>query len=446
MCVCAGMHLLFASCFTDMWGWLSLEKSNAKSVNSLMAKQSVQERMQAEQRQRDLEEAALYKEWLIHHAPMRQKQNTTAFCKLLSNALVDGAVNIAEMKRTNGLASVDPLPSAASAQVVDLVGLDNVDAVAVDDIISPTADLFDATSDLVSVVARLVAPDGDLLVPATDANPVSPAPAPAPVDDAAPLVNPVPAGPAPVDVTSADVDPFIVRHFQASYSLRPVLKTKQSSDLTWLERSALIWLYLCPEAFSHLSGAERLKRVATSGGVSWETLKKWVNLSPKKATVFTPKWYNIVKSMKWVDVKKFFPKRWASKLGHLKLNLTVKAHLSPWLPFTKEAPVTLSKYADIAPAKRAGLAKKRPSMFLNVTAQTKRVKRSDAGRARKYCDIVDGTEKYILERWNTGDPTTRRQVSVVCVFSICVLIIILLFIIFIYSSLLLLIYFIFMHS
>ena len=113
--------------------------------------------------------------------------------------------------------------------------------------------------------------------------------------------------------------------------------------------------------------------------------------------------------MTWCDVRKYFPKRWVNKLNHLKPDLGVKAHLSPWLEFSKEGPVTLSKYVektnpDLSRSKRAALAKKRPASFANVKEKTKRSRRSDSGQPRKHVEVVAGVEEFIMGRWNSGDP------------------------------------------
>lgn len=190
------------------------------------------------------------------------------------------------------------------------------------------------------------------------------------------------------------------------------LVSHQRKYLTWHQRSALIWLYLCPQMFPTEKGLERLKRVAVAGGVDLSAIKKWVCKKAGNARQNVPKWYNIVKNMTWDNVRKFFPKRWQNKRSHIPAELDVKQYLVPYKKFTEQQPTSLSSFIDMGPAARAGLAKKRPAMFRNMTKKTKRTRRSDAGKPRKHAVIKSAIETFVQLRWNTGDPCTRRQVRV----------------------------------
>lgn len=188
------------------------------------------------------------------------------------------------------------------------------------------------------------------------------------------------------------------------------MKARAIPDLSWLERSCLIWLYFCRSFMPHLKpDMERFKHVGYAGGVQVSSMQKWLGKNRK----FTPKWFHIVNSMTWKNVKAFFPKRWVSKRAHLADDLDVKRELQPYFQFTKDLPVSLSKFMDGAhsPAKRAGLSKKRPNSYENYTGDTKRSRRSDKGKARAHPQVADAAAEFILERWNTGDPCTRRQVT-----------------------------------
>ena len=190
------------------------------------------------------------------------------------------------------------------------------------------------------------------------------------------------------------------------------MNARLNPDLSWLSRSCLIWLYFCPGFMSHLKpGLERFKHVGYAGGVAASSIQKWVAKSRK----FTPKWFNIVNSMTWKDVKTFFPKRWVNKRAHLRDDMNVKSQIQPWFAFTKDLPVSLNKFMGVSQARRAGLEKKRPNSYVNYTEDMKRCRRSDKGQARRYPQVVAAVEDFVLERWNTGDPCTRRQVTCTCV-------------------------------
>ena len=190
-------------------------------------------------------------------------------------------------------------------------------------------------------------------------------------------------------------------------------------SLSWLERSALIWLYLCPRIFPHSMGIERFQKVALVGGCHYGVVKKWLCRREVNARKYTPKWFNIVQNMTWRDVKKFFPRRWVSKQAPMADDTHVRQQMQPWHVFTEGATVSLSKFisATRSGAKRAGLAKKRPTEFENINVSTKRSRRSDVGKARSFPDIADRVEEHVTIRWNSGDPCTRRCVCP-CIYNI----------------------------
>ena len=97
----------------------------------------------------------------------------------------------------------------------------------------------------------------------------------------------------------------------------------------------------------------------------------------------------------------------------------VRQQMQPWHVFTEGATVSLSKFisATRSGAKRAGLAKKRPTEFENINVSTKRSRRSDVGKARSFPDIADRVEEHVTIRWNSGDPCTRRCVCP-CIYNI----------------------------
>ncbi len=189
------------------------------------------------------------------------------------------------------------------------------------------------------------------------------------------------------------------------------LKSRQIMTLTWLERSALIWLFLCPQIYPGYKGSKRLQRVATAGGIHFAALKKWVAKKGKYSKKFVHKWFHIVANMTWKDVKIFFPTQFTATFGAINEELGVQEQLLPWKHVVATAAtVSLNKFMiDLrSGAKRAALAKKRPNSFQNMTTKTKRARRSDSGRARKHPDVADKIQNFVQERWNTGDPCTRR--------------------------------------
>ena len=191
------------------------------------------------------------------------------------------------------------------------------------------------------------------------------------------------------------------------------LLSHRQSDLTWLERSALIWLYFCPKVFPNVSGVERFERVAVSGGVAAATIQQWVCRSHSNTMKFTPLWYNVVEAMTWKDVRKYFAKRWVSKRAHLDDELNVKKQIKRWTQFRNQKKMqTLTKFMDVPHAKRASLSKKRPSQFFNLTGSTKRARRSDKGKTRVHPEVSSGVQKFVQDRWNSGDPCNRRHVVI----------------------------------
>ena len=108
------------------------------------------------------------------------------------------------------------------------------------------------------------------------------------------------------------------------------LKKHRQMDLTWLERSALIWLYFCPKVFPNVtSRLERFERVAVTGGIAVTSIQKWLNASEKSARKFTPQWFHVVQSMTWKDVKAYFPKRWVNKRSNMRDDMHVKNEINP---------------------------------------------------------------------------------------------------------------------
>ena len=207
---------------------------------------------------------------------------------------------------------------------------------------------------------------------------------------------------------SKDVQGEISRSLQE----RTPMNAKTLPELSWLERSALIWLFFCPKFHSHLKpGLDRYKIVGAAGGVTASSVQKWV----VKNSRFSKLWYHMVKAMTWKDVKTYFPKKWVAKRALIPDDLHVQTEIKPYGKFTKAQPVSLSKFmdgaADVSPAKRAGLAKKRPALYQNFVGSTKRCRRSDKGKARIFPKVCQSAQEFIQERWNTGDPCTRRLVT-----------------------------------
>jgi hypothetical protein len=50
------------------------------------------------------------------------------------------------------------------------------------------------------------------------------------------------------------------------------------------------------------------------------------------------------------------------------------------------------------------------AIYLGRDNPTKRVERSDSGKARSYVGQVEAMESFVSGRWNTGDPATRQEV------------------------------------
>ena len=112
---------------------------------------------------------------------------------------------------------------------------------------------------------------------------------------------------------------------------------------------------------------ERFKLVAATGGVSAISVQRWLSRSrsPQNVTPYIHKWFDIVFSMTWKDVKKFFPKSWVKQRGHISDDVHVKVEIQPYFEFAEDQPVSLNTYmSDIGGAKnnaaRASAAKKRP--------------------------------------------------------------------------------------
>lgn len=371
--------------------WLSKNDRNKSVVEKIVHKRAVHARIQQEQLQQDLERSRLWKSFYFETAPLREREVTRQFCAAIVNGIVDGVCDVMIL-RSNVSSSSSSLTTST-------------------DKTSPTTHSTSSTDKIVTDINLTSSDKESVLLDAIEA--------------------------VLVQITN-----------NVKSHITTQLRGHSRSSLSWLERSALIWLFLCPKVFPCAqSAAERLKLTAAAGGLHDAVVKKWLSRSGKYAEKFTHKWYHIVEAMTWSSVKTFFPRRWVAKRGDLDDNLNVKQQLQPWASLiVPGSQVSLNKFMSdvssgakragmcyvyvvyfcvsvmyftniISPNLIAGLSKRRPDSFINVTHKTKRTRRSDKGKCRQHHDVVQDVQAYVLERWNTGDPCTRRYV---CIILLCI--------------------------
>ena len=72
------------------------KKGNENTVASLMSKQQVQAKLEDERLWEDKNKKKLWNQFLSEQSPLHKKINTIKFVGLIVNALIDGAVEIAD--------------------------------------------------------------------------------------------------------------------------------------------------------------------------------------------------------------------------------------------------------------------------------------------------------------------------------------------------------------
>ena len=194
-----------------------------------------------------------------------------------------------------------------------------------------------------------------------------------------------------------------------------ISQTTKRVDLTWYDRASLIFLYLST-LLPHLGSDKRkLEVIARTGGVREVTMMKWVQIKGKGAGKFVWKWLPLVKNMVWRDVKILLDSKGLAQLGltesmHVDDEYNVKAKLVPYEPFVRGKPSVLSKFIKGANPSNRAARERRKRKCVNVNKKTRRFKRKDKKKPRKYKALAKAVSKYVLDRWYGGDPATRREV------------------------------------
>ena len=360
-----------------MFAWLSKDKTNAAKVKKIAVRHAVQRNIAVAQLQQEREKNILFKQFCLQVAPLRERKDTINFCSAIANAIVDGVLFAINDK--------SPLPPTT------LIAHDNSEDVHV---LFPTQCNKHPEEVLVTTNTDEIAKTTTTEI----------------LREAAELLQSV------VQNAIAETMEKISTHITNAKSVPSKMKGHTVTSLSWLERSALIWVFLCPSVYPNLSGAKRLQKISDVGGVEVTTIRKWTARSNDNAWTYVHKWYHIVKSMVWKDVKYYFPNHWVIQHAPLQDDAHVRCQLRPYEQFTHDKPMSLNKYMGTAPSQRASLSKKRSSEFQHMSGETKRAKRTDSGKARKYPEIASGMQDFVETRWYTGDPCTRRSVEVSLVF------------------------------
>ena len=285
-----------------MFRWLKKEKQHQVVVEKIIHKQAVQARVLSATIKQDLERHQLWKSFCVETAPLRERKGVIQLCGAIVDGIIDGVCSVVDLRNVPVSAEKSTVHGVLSAPVPTIT----------DKLLTSIEDqLLEHSSDTTSMIADAV----------------------------------------------RAVQKLVNKNIQ-DHIHRTSLKRHQRISLTWLERSALIWLFLCPQIYPECSGRKRLERIATAGGIHWSVLKKWLAKSGKKSDEFVHKWFHIVRNMTWKDVKVFFPRRWIAKRGVINEQLGVKEQLQPWkeVVASPDTQVSLNKFMFDSPsgAKRAG--------------------------------------------------------------------------------------------
>ena len=119
-------------------------------------------------------------------------------------------------------------------------------------------------------------------------------------------------------------------------------KRRRHNWSTWLQHSYAIFMILHPEIFNG-----NVEKESESLGIARSTLQGWISTNIKKNCV--PKWYDIIRSLTWDDVKKNYSKEVVSKFKAV--DGTRKLKLSKFSIFSGQNAV-LSKFSGVPAAKR----------------------------------------------------------------------------------------------
>ena len=90
--------------------------------------------------------------------------------------------------------------------------------------------------------------------------------------------------------------------------------------------------------------------------------------------------------------------------------MDVKSKLTPYTNFLRDKPVVIGKFLTGTTASGRAAAAKRKRNVVLIKQQTKRVKRSDKKKPRKYEAVALAVAAIVRDRWYSGDPTTRMEV------------------------------------
>ena len=146
-------------------------------------------------------------------------------------------------------------------------------------------------------------------------------------------------------------------------------------------------------------------------GIARSTILGWITTSVKKNCV--RKWYDIVVNLTWSQVRERYNKELVAKFAHI--DGDEKVSLEKWRLLRGDN-VVLSEFCNVAPAKRARLA--RTSLQAKARGETSALgkfsllnkpdKRQNELRPVKYPEMYKKVTEYILYGWHSGAPVTRQ--------------------------------------
>ena len=182
------------------------------------------------------------------------------------------------------------------------------------------------------------------------------------------------------------------------------------NTLTWEQRSCAIFCYLHPGIYGSLQKEMKLKKISELVGIEVNSLRRWVIKRNQYSKVFIPKWYDIVNSMQWKDVRNFFFSLWADQ-WNLPDNSNVQEQIKSYKSLRVESEkIYISNLGTKGIHRKKRSALDKAGIAVQITKTTKRTRRSNKGKPLKYLEQNEFVKTFITNRWNEGLPATRTEV------------------------------------